>query len=85
MPYFRNTKYKVFYISLKKPSIRILSLTILYVVFDYNGYTLGVTRLFLENCLVILIHNDQSPSSLVYVSISQSKPSSPILALLNEP
>ena len=85
MPYFRDTKYETFYIFLKTPSARILSLTILQVMFDYNGGILGVTILFLENRLVILVRNNQSPSSLVYIYISQSKPSSPVLTLLNEP
>ena len=85
VPYFRDTKYEVFYIFLKTPSARILFLTILQVMFDYNGGILGVTILFLENQLVILVHNDQSSSSLVCTYISQSKHSSPVLTLLNEP
>ena len=54
VPYFRDTKYEIFYIFLKQPSARILSLTILQVTFDYNGAIVGVTILFLENRLVIL-------------------------------
>ena len=56
MPYFRDTKYKIFYIFLKKPSARILSLIISYMMFDYNGCTVGISRPFLENWLVILTH-----------------------------
>ena len=85
VPYFRDTKYEIFYIFLKKPSARILSLTILQVTFDYNGVIVGVTTLFLENQLVILVHNDQSFSSLVCTYIFQGKHSSPVLTLLNEP
>ena len=49
MPHFRDTKYKIFYIFLKKPLARILSLTISYMMFDYNGCTVGISGPLLEN------------------------------------
>ena len=47
MSYFRDTKHKVFYISLKEPSARILFFFLSYMLFDYNDYTLDVTKIFL--------------------------------------